>query len=31
MTSAERYKLDSVETKTILDSPESFEIVDALL
>jgi len=31
MTPAQCYKLDSVDTKTILDSPEAFDIVDALL
>ena len=31
MTPAERYKLDSVDPKAVLDSPEAFEIVDALL
>jgi len=31
MTSAERYQLDSADTKAILDSPEAFEIIDALL
>jgi len=31
MTPAERYELDSVDPKTILESPEAFEIVDVLL
>jgi len=31
MTPAERYQLDSVDPKTILESPEAFEIVDVLL
>lgn len=31
MTPIPRYELDSVDTKTILDSPEAFDIVDALL
>lgn len=31
MTPAQRYQLDSIDTKAILDSPEAFEIVDVLL
>jgi len=31
MTPAERYELDTTDTKAIFDSPEAFEIVDTLL